>query len=50
MSNQATHLRALIQPILDRTEGQIGTHSDTCHEYHVGCLALSVANLLEEGE
>lgn len=33
---------ALIQPILDRTEGQIGTHSDRCFEYHVGCLAAAV--------
>lgn len=32
-------LLALIQPILDRTEGQIGTHSDRCFEYHVACLA-----------
>lgn len=32
-------LVALTQPILDRTEGQIGTHSDRCFEYHVACLA-----------
>lgn len=37
-------LEALVQPILDRTEGQIGTHSDKCYEYHVACLAAVVSH------
>lgn len=35
-------VEALVKPIYDRTEGQIGTHSDRCHEYHSGCLAVAV--------
>lgn len=46
----ATSLHALIAPILARTEGQIGTHSDRCYEYHVGCLAVAVEGLLKEDE
>lgn len=39
-------LVTLVQPILDRTEGQIGTHSDKCYEYHVACLAAVVRHRL----
>jgi hypothetical protein len=45
---RTTRLRALIDPILARTEGQIGTHSERCYEYHVGCLAHRVAAVLED--
>jgi hypothetical protein len=34
---------ALMAPIIERGKGQIGTHSDLCHEYHVGCLAVRVS-------
>jgi hypothetical protein len=37
-----SRLRTLIAPILARTEGQIGTHSPDCYQYHVGCLAVAV--------
>lgn len=41
-------LAALTQPILDRTEGHIGTHSSRCFEYHVACLAHLVRERLTE--
>ena len=37
---------ALIAPIIERTEGQIGTHSPSCHEYHVACLASRISEIL----
>jgi len=42
-------LVALVQPILDRTKDQIGTHSDRCFEYHVACLAGLVRTRLDAG-
>lgn len=43
-------LLTMVQPIIARTEGQIGTHSDRCYEYHVACLAVIVKDLLSPEE
>lgn len=43
-------VRTLTEPVLTRTEGQIGTHSDRCYEYHVECLAAAVDSSLNSQE
>lgn len=40
-------VKAVAQEILDRTEGQIGTHSTDCHKYHLACFAAFVMHELE---
>lgn len=40
---------ALIAPIIERAEGRIGTHSPSCHEYHVACLANRIFEILSKG-
>ena len=42
MTDLIARLIALTDPIIARTEGQIGTHSLDCYQYHVGCLAFAV--------
>lgn len=40
-------VKTVAQEILDRAEGQIGTHSTDCHKYHLACFAAFVADALE---
>lgn len=41
-------IRLLIAPILERTKGEVGTHSPSCYEYHVACLAARINELIGE--
>lgn len=43
-------VKAVAKEILDRTEGQIGTHSTDCHKYHLACFAAFVADALEAAQ
>ena len=45
MTSHAT-LRALLAPITTREAGRITTHYETCYQWHVGCLAALVSDLL----
>lgn len=38
----------IVDPIVKAAEGRIGTHSATCYEYHVHCLAALIAERIEE--
>lgn len=40
-------VKAVAQKILDRTKGQIGTHSMDCYMYHLPCFASYVMHRLE---
>lgn len=42
-------LRTLVEPIIDRSKDQVGTHYPNCHEYHVACLAVLVSDTIEDG-
>lgn len=40
-------LLELVQPIIERNEGRISTHSDKCYEYHVACLAVAIRHRIQ---
>lgn len=43
-------VKAVAKEILDRTEGQIGTHSTDCHKYHLACFAAFVMRNMATSE
>ena len=42
-------VQSLVAPIISAGIGKIGTHYETCYEHHAGCLAVYVADVIEEG-
>jgi len=42
-----SEVKQVAERILDRTKGQIRTHSTDCHEYHLECFAVFVLRNME---